>query len=779
MPDAIRHLTLANGLQLTLRHAPRLKRAAAALRVHAGSHDAPARWPGLAHFLEHLFFLGTERFALADGLMRYVQGVAGQVNASTRERTTDFFFEVPPAALAGGLERLCQMLAEPDLGIERQRREREVIHAEFIAWSRNPEAQAQFALLQAVSAQHPLSAFHAGNRHTLAVHSAAFQQALAAFHQTFYQGGQMHLSLCGPQPLDALETIASQFGKLIASGAPAAQASPPALLAGPLIQPASDNGHLQLLFAHEHLPKGTDQAIELLLAYLGDSRPGSWLAALRQRGWLQDYKAQALHEFAGQLLWHLRLQLREGACKREVRELLDSWLSFIRQADAHALNEQFGQLQRSREQAASALELARQDSTGRAFGPLDQQGLSAFQALLDSLPPGTPGQWQLPPADPLLQSDLPCATAALPTGLAVTDCLPSSRQFAVVYLRWSIASPQRARLHGVLTHALRPLAERAERASVELDFSASGDHWQLRCAGLPAAVIRTLDEALPRLRTPDGDSWAAPAPNEPPLIPIRALLKQLPEALTGSQPQPLASTSGGLDQTVLDQVWQNADWQGLAVGFDSHQQAALGAVLGAQSWGRCAAQSRHKAAPTESGHGRRWVHADNAGSEHALLFFCPLPAAQQGAGRLLAQLLQGPVYQRLRVELQLGYAVFSAFRQIDGVGGLLFGVQSPHATPAQILEHLLNLLKAGITLDLPARQALASTFTESAMPNAEVAHWAWQTYLATEAIDLDGVRGSILKTGQTQLDALLLDLLNARHGWLCLATSAAPSQQWR
>lgn len=73
MPDTLKHLTLPNGLHLTLRHAPRLKRAAVALRVHAGSHDAPARWPGLAHFLEHLFFLGTPRFPMEDGLMRYVQ----------------------------------------------------------------------------------------------------------------------------------------------------------------------------------------------------------------------------------------------------------------------------------------------------------------------------------------------------------------------------------------------------------------------------------------------------------------------------------------------------------------------------------------------------------------------------------------------------------------------------------------------------------------------------------------------------------------------------------
>ncbi|MCE6985023.1 pyrroloquinoline quinone biosynthesis protein PqqF, partial [Pseudomonas frederiksbergensis] len=78
------------------------------------------------HFLEHLFFLGTQRFTLEDGLMRYVQHHGGQVNASTRERTTEFFFEVPQAAFAGGLERLCDMLAHPQFGLERQLREREV-----------------------------------------------------------------------------------------------------------------------------------------------------------------------------------------------------------------------------------------------------------------------------------------------------------------------------------------------------------------------------------------------------------------------------------------------------------------------------------------------------------------------------------------------------------------------------------------------------------------------------------------------------------------------------
>lgn len=117
--------TLANGLQVSVRHAPHLKRCAATLRVAAGSHDVPPAWPGLAHFLEHLLFLGTERFPADQGLMAYVRAQGGQLNAKTCERSTEFFFELPANAFAAGLERLCDMLARPRLDLAEQRRERE------------------------------------------------------------------------------------------------------------------------------------------------------------------------------------------------------------------------------------------------------------------------------------------------------------------------------------------------------------------------------------------------------------------------------------------------------------------------------------------------------------------------------------------------------------------------------------------------------------------------------------------------------------------------------
>ncbi|MFK3771776.1 pyrroloquinoline quinone biosynthesis protein PqqF [Pseudomonas sp. NPDC089406] len=767
MPDTLQHLTLPNGLHLTLRHALRLKRAAAALRVHAGSHDAPPNWPGLAHFLEHLFFLGTPRFPLQDGLMRYVQGLGGQVNASTRERTTDYFFEVPPASLAGGLERLCQMLAEPDLELARQRREREVIHAEFIAWSRNPEAQQQFALLQAVSPRHPLSAFHAGNRHSLVLGNPAFQQALAQFHQGFYHGGQITLSLAGPQPVEQLEQLGRQFAALFVKGQRVAQQAPPPLLDQPLAPAQSDD----LLFAHDGLPAGAEQALGLLLSHLTDTRAGSWLAELRQRGWLRDCKAQLLHAHAGQLLWHLKLQLADAANRDQARALLYSWLGFLRQQDRQRLNHSYARLQQRLEQTASALDLARHDSAGETFDGLAPQSLAALDALLDDLPHTHSGQWQLPADDALLDNTLGPAAAPLPAALAVSDAVPATRQFAVLYLRWQVSSPLRARFWPILERALQPLQARAERASLQLGLSCAGQYWQLRIAGQPEPVIKAVHEALELLRCPAAEHWHAALAAEPALIPLRALLKALPGALqpVDKHPQPACL----LEQPLLDSLWQHARWQGLASGFDSTQLGALGAAL------QGIMGQPGDLAPPSPMQGMHWRQVDTSASEAALLLFCPLPEALQAAGRLLAHLLQGPVYQRLRVELQLGYAVFSAFRQVEGVGGLLFGVQSPHASHGQILGHVLDLLQQGIRLDATARQQLAEQFDESAMTNAEVSEWLWQAHIAKHNSDLSYTRWSILKVEQHSLDVLLQQLISARHGWLCLANAAAPDARWQ
>ena len=146
---------LPNGLRLHLAHDPAASRAAAWLRVAAGSHDEPSAHPGLAHFLEHLSFLGGAAFPGDERLMPWLQVRGGQVNASTRGRTTDYFFEVTAEHLGAGLARLIDMLARPLLDIDAQRREREVLEAEYLARSADEQTLIDAALALGLPAGHP------------------------------------------------------------------------------------------------------------------------------------------------------------------------------------------------------------------------------------------------------------------------------------------------------------------------------------------------------------------------------------------------------------------------------------------------------------------------------------------------------------------------------------------------------------------------------------------------------------------------------------------------
>ncbi|PES03646.1 coenzyme PQQ biosynthesis protein PqqF, partial [Bacillus cereus] len=120
--------------------------------------------------------------------------------------------------------------------------------------------------------------------------------------------------------------------------------------------------------------------------------------------------------------------------------------------------------------------------------------------------------------------------------LKISDQLPPARQYAALYLRWHVPSPLRQQLQRVLELALAPLQERCNRASVQLQYSSAGEYWQLHCAGLPAAVLRAVEQALALMLKPPASCWLPCTALPPALIPIRALLKQLPDAVRGSLP---------------------------------------------------------------------------------------------------------------------------------------------------------------------------------------------------------------------------------------------------
>ena len=99
LDPAVVHGTLSNGLTYYIKHNKEpLDRAQISLVVRAGSILEEENQRGLAHFVEHMAFNGTERFAkqeIIDYLESIGSGLGADVNARTGFDTTLYFLEIP------------------------------------------------------------------------------------------------------------------------------------------------------------------------------------------------------------------------------------------------------------------------------------------------------------------------------------------------------------------------------------------------------------------------------------------------------------------------------------------------------------------------------------------------------------------------------------------------------------------------------------------------------------------------------------------------------------
>ena len=784
-----RSVTLPNGLRVALCSAQRLKCCAAVIRVEAGSHDVSDHWPGLAHFLEHLFFLGTERFPAHHNLMAYVQSHGGQLNASTQERSTEFFFELAPLAFSSGLERLCDMLAHPRLSVADQLREREVLHAEFIAWLRDDVSQGQFARLQSLSARHPLRGFHAGNRYSLPVPNPTFQRALTDFYRQFYQAGQMTLSLAGPQSLDELQALATRFGGCFAKGSRVERKQPPALVDNAILeqQITLDQRPMQLLFACETLPEGHEHAAAFLCTWINNAQAGGLVSRLRERGLAESLEAETLYAFGGQTLINVDIGLTIEKTSRErdtasdlAYSLIFDWLAFF-STHYRALLDEYALLEERRLAMSNALQLARQRCTEH-----EQTGLNehAIDALLSQLTPSTlvhpiarvapfQADWRLPSPNPFLRrAETPATRAALPSSFTFNETLQASGE-GTVYLRWTLTAPYPA-LHQMLDEGLKPLKALAHQAGITLMFSALGRHWQLMLSGHAESIPGVLTQALGQLTQPDGDTLVryGLSTKELPPIPIRQLLNVLPDRFLNSQ--------SAVETDDLQSAWTSSHWLGFATGLTRFDRSGLIHALT-----HVPGTTKHPptTAPSFIDY-PRWETEPSAASEQAVLMFYPAPTnsiEHDADYRFFAHQLQTPFYQRLRVELQLGYAVFSAFRHINGQAGLLFGVQSPSASAEELVGHIETFLQSlperleGIDL-LDQSAQLRRQLDPAAMDTTQAADMLWQAHLAghgdTYTACLQHALAHLTADG---LQATARQLTRPEASRLCVSNRARPA----
>ena len=124
-------IVLDNELKVILVSDKQYNKSAASMNVLVGSLSDPKEYQGLAHFLEHKLFLGTEKFPDVEGYSSYLQSNGGYSNAYTAEDHTNYHYEVYHDAFEGALDRFSQFFISPLFSPKYTEREMNAVNSEY------------------------------------------------------------------------------------------------------------------------------------------------------------------------------------------------------------------------------------------------------------------------------------------------------------------------------------------------------------------------------------------------------------------------------------------------------------------------------------------------------------------------------------------------------------------------------------------------------------------------------------------------------------------------
>ncbi len=197
-------IRLANGVEAYLVSDPGAEKSAAAMVVKVGSWEDPDEVPGMAHFVEHMLFMGTKKYPEESSFQRYISEHGGTTNASTASDQTTYLFSVESDVFPEALDRFASFFREPLFNPSGVSREIQAIDQEFARIARSDEGRTMLVLQSLNNPKHPNSRFTVGDRRTL---TPATQEELVKWYQEHYSANLMRLVVYSSLDLDTLKKL--------------------------------------------------------------------------------------------------------------------------------------------------------------------------------------------------------------------------------------------------------------------------------------------------------------------------------------------------------------------------------------------------------------------------------------------------------------------------------------------------------------------------------------------------------------------------------------------
>ncbi|MFK8050502.1 MAG: insulinase family protein [Halioglobus sp.] len=334
-----RFITLDNDLQVLLISDPETKKAAAALDVRVGSGDNPPGRGGLAHFLEHMLFLGTDKYPNAAEYEEFITEHGGNRNAYTSLEHTNYFFDINEAFLPEALDRFGQFFIAPRFDAQYVEREKNAVEAEYQMGLKSDGRRGLDVVQEIMNPDHPFSQFTVGSLDTLADRPGAkVRDDLLKFYEKHYSANQMKLAVLGSQTLDELEALVRPiFSAVPNKSFEYDDIEEPLFSSLPLlvqVQPQATLRQLQVAFpiADYRLAYET-KPLSYLGNLVGHEGKGSLLSSLKAEGLAEGLGAGAGLAWRGGSLFSISVSLTEAGAQNyeRVLQLVFAYMDMLRE----------------------------------------------------------------------------------------------------------------------------------------------------------------------------------------------------------------------------------------------------------------------------------------------------------------------------------------------------------------------------------------------------------------------------------------------------------------
>jgi insulysin len=196
-----KYIRLKNRLDVLLINDNNTKMSCASLTVGVGSFDEPI--PGLAHFLEHMLFLGSEKYPKEDEYSTMISNNGGYSNAYTTDEHTNYYFSTQNDGFYECLDIFAHFFISPLFTESSVMREINAVNSEHEKNISNDLWRQQYIISTTCNKDIPLANFTTGNTETL--NRKDIRKQVMDFYDKYYSAHLMKLVVISPLSLKEME----------------------------------------------------------------------------------------------------------------------------------------------------------------------------------------------------------------------------------------------------------------------------------------------------------------------------------------------------------------------------------------------------------------------------------------------------------------------------------------------------------------------------------------------------------------------------------------------